>query len=509
MFGFSRSHEKHFSFFLNTYCIRFANMGKKSKKKNKVVYQFDPTMDSLLLQGGLSVNKDWFIQYIAEYVSRIDQASSNQSMGELIREQIKIEKENQKVKYFSKSEQGFTLNSNEDIPRGSIALLNLKGMMRIEDTWYSKGVQSLCKEIQFCNSNPNVSAIVLQVNSGGGFSTAGQMLKNQVKDSHIPVVKYSHFSASAAEHGTAPSDHIMLAGNSTEVGSIGSMVTVNKRFIKWYNENYEDIYSKVSPKKNHEFRELLKGNKGPLLEGVTNNAISFQNEMKKFRKLDPTTQEDTLKGGMFQASEAIKRGLADSIGTLNDAIKMADKLANNNKSKNSNTMNYKASWIALVATLNTLFGTSYDNSESANPETVNSEMNLANVMESLKQTVVTETNKTMNTLIEVQKQSIVDLTAKVKKLEESQNTTDEELTKKVDELEVKYSALSDQNVKLVNEKKDIEKQLANIQGNQDAGTAGSGDDAANTAPPTPKESSLAKFNEQLNELQEVEGESTY
>ena len=508
MFGFSQSHQKYFFFFLYPSYLRFAIMGKKSKNK-KSVYNFDSTIDSIFLQDGLSVNKEWFIQQVSEYVKMIEQ-SSNTGLSELIKEQIQAQKQNQSIKYFSKTEQGFKINNGEDLPMGSIALLSLKGVMRMEDTWFSRGINSLCREIQLCNSNPKISAIVIQGDTGGGLNIAGQFLKNTIKDSHLPVVTYGHFLASAGVHGTAPSDHIMLAGGSTEMGSIGSMTTVNKRFVKWYNGNYEDIYSKVSPKKNHEFRELLKGNKGPLIEGVTNSAISFQNEMKKYRKLNPSKQEETLQGGMFFAQDAIDRGLADSMGTLNDAIKMAYKLANNNKSKNSNTMDFKKYYMALIATLNVVFGATFDTSENVDPEKLNAEMDLAGKMEAFKQGIIVDANKSVNTLIEGLKKANEDLTKKVDELSKNQTTTDEELTKKVDELEVKYSALSDQNVKLVKEKKDIETQLANIQGNQNAGTAGGGDDAGDNAPPTPpKESALSKFNAQLNELQEVEGESTY
>ena len=501
---------------------RFAGMGKKSKQKSAkkvTTYRFNRGVDSVFLHTEWAIDEMWGLQQLARYTDQVDQVSHNSELGGLLMEQIKLQKQSQVPQYLAMSDGGAVVRHNdesEDIPKGSIALLKLKGVMRMDDSLSHRGVSSLCNDIQLCNANPNISAIVVEVDSGGGLSLAGQMLKNAVADSHIPVVAYGHFVASAAVHGTAPADHIMLAGNSTEMGSVGSMVTVNKAMVQFYKENYEDLYSTVSPNKNFAWREYLKGNKGPLIESVTKNAQSFQNEMRKFRNLNPSMENETLSGGMFLADDAVQRGLADSVGTLNDAILLAHRLGNaatdninSINHTNNNTMNYKASWIALVATLNAMFGASFDNSETANPETTNAGMDLAGKMKSFKDSIIAEVSTNLNAMIANLQKDNAALTAKVAELTAAQSTETADVTDlaaKVASLETNVAALTDQNTKLIADKKDIETQLAQMQGKPDPANTETSDAApANPAPA----SSVGKFNAQLDALQPLDGESKY
>jgi ClpP class serine protease len=94
---------------------------------------------------------------------------------------------------------------------------------------------------------------------------------------------------------------------------------VDKEIAKWYSENVDDIYSEVSQDKNAEWRAYLKGDTKPLQTIVTQNAKLFQQEVTKYRPLN-YDKETTLRGGMFFAQDAKKRGLIDGVGTLGYAM---------------------------------------------------------------------------------------------------------------------------------------------------------------------------------------------
>ncbi|MCD8519167.1 MAG: hypothetical protein LRY32_06680, partial [Flavobacterium sp.] len=93
-----------------------------------------------------------------------------------------------------------------------------------------------------------------------------------------------------------------------------------------------EIYSDLSPEKNIHSRELKNGNARPLIEKILNpDALLFHEDMKMFL---PNITEKALKGDIFSPEEAIKEGLADSFGTLQDAIDKVFELSNAKKSSN-------------------------------------------------------------------------------------------------------------------------------------------------------------------------------
>lgn len=220
---------------------------------------------------------------------------------------------------------GTAFDLAEDVPKGSIAHLKLNGVMRAGDGMSSRGIQSLTEDIRAASGSSNIDAIVLEVNSGGGESIAGDLLFSAVSDATKPVITWTHFLASAAIRGTLPSAEVIASSERTEVGSIGTFASIDKRFVEWYKENVDDIYASDSTAKNAWFREYLAGNKAPLQAEIDRSQKLFAKSVKQFRPISGTPQEikETLSGAVFTARDAKKRGLIDSIGGLNFAIERA------------------------------------------------------------------------------------------------------------------------------------------------------------------------------------------
>lgn len=206
---------------------------------------------------------------------------------------------------------------------GQFAHLKLKGAMRMGDGLSSRGIDSLINDVRTANANPNISGILLEVNSGGGEALAGGALMNAIKDSRKPVVALVHRAGSAALRAILPAARRIGSGNDSQAGSIGSFVTIDRKFADWYNENYQDIYASQSPDKNRDFREMLNGSISSLQSSVNESAKIFQKDVKKYLNLsgDEAEVERTLSGGMFYAAEAKKRGLLDEIGTFETAVR--------------------------------------------------------------------------------------------------------------------------------------------------------------------------------------------
>ncbi len=206
-----------------------------------------------------------------------------------------------------------------NIPQNSVMRLNLIGPMVANGDWCSWGMDDFEEAIMIANQNSNIAGIFIRANTGGGESLAGQILHNAVKSSKKPVVVYADFLGSAGVHGTLAAAEIIASGNASRIGSIGTYVSIDKELAKWYAENVEDIYAEGSENKNAEWREYLAGNPKPLQTVVTQNADMFRSEVKKHRELKGDV-DTTLKGGMFFAQDAKRRGLIDGVGTYEYAM---------------------------------------------------------------------------------------------------------------------------------------------------------------------------------------------
>ena len=488
------------------------------EEQDKNIVHFNKRIDAKIFGSKWHIDPVWGMQRLNKYISDVETFSPNNSgFGELI-SMYKEMKHEQRARIlcvgeddnFEEVEMDDDL-SKRDISKGAIARLQLNGVMQVDSDWCTRGVRELCLEIDACNNHEKISGILLEVNSGGGESLAGQMLQNALIDSRIPVVVYAHFIGSAAVRGTLPSEKIILAGKGTEMGSIGSMISIRKSMIEFYKKNIKDIYSKKSPEKNKAFRELLKGNEKPLVERVTRNDEVFMAEVEEFRDLDPSTKDSTLKGDMFPAEDAIQRGLADSIGTMNDAIgetitqinskyggrkkkrKKKDEVQSNNSliNKNSTVMLEN-----IISHINRILGTNIaTDATQTDVETVLAEQTpLQERVDSAVAGAMVNFNKQFNQV----NKSLESANAKIKSLEEagkesSQSSAD--TTKGIKDLTEKIDALSKKNDTLSQEIAALK-----AEGNPPPAEANSGIKGKTVQ---------EVFEGHLDALQEVEGESSY
>lgn len=207
----------------------------------------------------------------------------------------------------------------------SILKLQLNGYMAVADQPMCMmspylGVQTFANTLLSFKNQDSISGAIIEINSGGGEATAGQVLYNAIKDFGKPVVAYAHNAGSAAYMGILSCKEIIASGEMARFGSIGAYISLDKGFIAFYKEYFEDIYSDLSPEKNEEFRAYLESNDTTLFKNSLNETVlSFHSLVKQNRDLG--FPESTLKGKMFKASDAKRRGLIDMIGSEALAIK--------------------------------------------------------------------------------------------------------------------------------------------------------------------------------------------
>lgn len=439
-------------------------MAKKKGKGNENYFPFNQRLDRQLIDAHeYEVHKPFAMRCLSQYIEDVELRQMGMSLEEIgikqRRDSITSLIYSQSAKrlgtvedYFDDENDGSAFES--DSP--NIAIVQLVGMMRMEDGLSQRGIRSTCNEMSRLCHDEGIGAMIIDVNTGGGEKIAGQHFFNTVLDisQHIPVFAFGHFIASAGVRGTLPCVETWMAGYSAMYGSIGTMTQVNKDFAKWYNKNVDEIYSRKSPKKNHEWREMLSGRKGAILDKLDVATSDFHDAVKKYRKLNPAMEADTLMGDVFPAKEAIERGLVTGIGTLNTVIERAVEYINN-PSLNKSTME-KKDFEALKAELERVHGTKF---EATNAKDLTEKIKeMKPVSETVKEAETAVSDKAKKDYDEKLEQVTNKMSEKLDSMEKSKKDKKEDTAEEKTEAEKKYDALMARMDKFEEENKDLKKE---------------------------------------------------
>jgi len=237
------------------------------------------------------------------------------------------------VNAFGEEKSGSVFDS---APKGSIAIIPLKGTMLKEDTMCAYGTRTIGSVMLEAVAHENISGIILDIDSGGGAVDAIAPIKYAIEKAHeakMKVLALADMAASAAYYAASFADHIMADNNiSSEFGSIGVMVSFQdvQPYYEEMGVKFHTIYAPESTHKNQGF-ELARQGKYELIKKETLSPLAkdFMRTVRNNRngKVNLTIP-GILNGRMFYAKEAKKHGLIDSMGNIDLAIRKLNKISN-------------------------------------------------------------------------------------------------------------------------------------------------------------------------------------
>jgi len=209
-----------------------------------------------------------------------------------------------------------------------IALIPLKGEITSENcvTGACTNYEEFGKMIKNAEKDPEVKAIVIDINSPGGEVFASMELNRIIKNCKKPVVAYiGEVGASGAYYAASAADEI-IADEYSMTGSIGvktvmieykgllDKLGVNVTTIK--KPENKDIGSPYKHADENETKEMQ-----DIVDKIYDAFISDVAENRNISK--QKIQEISEKKSIYFGSEAKEIGLIDKIGTKEDAIKSA------------------------------------------------------------------------------------------------------------------------------------------------------------------------------------------
>ena len=195
------------------------------------------------------------------------------------------------------------------------------------------GSERISRAIRNARTDETIKAIVLRVNSPGGSALASETILREMilaKDKKPIVVSMGDVAASGGYYIAAYADSI-VANPTTITGSIGVFgVLMNAK--KLFNNKLGITIDTVKTNKYADmgsiFRALNENEKVIIQKSVERIYDTFITHVSKGRNISKEEVDKIGQGRVWTGKDALELGLVDVLGGLEDAIKIAAKMAN-------------------------------------------------------------------------------------------------------------------------------------------------------------------------------------
>lgn len=234
-----------------------------------------------------------------------------------------------------------------EAPENSIAVIPIIGPLMkydVEDCgMITIGMGSLGRIIQDAVDNPNISAIILYMDTPGGTVDGTQSLAHIIEKANQqkPVITFvDGLMASAGTWLGSKSGYIIAENTTTEIGSIGVCYSFfdNLKQLEAEGTTFHYIVPEESADKNAPFMAALKGEYDLIIESELRPLVNmFRDEVRKGRG---EVENSAMTGKVFFAEEALSLNLIDEIGSFQRAVEKASELAQT-QTKSSKTQTKK------------------------------------------------------------------------------------------------------------------------------------------------------------------------
>lgn len=214
-----------------------------------------------------------------------------------------------------------------------VAVIPVQGSIQKRGGYCSLGTKDLVAHLAAANRDPEISAIVLDIDSPGGQVDGTEELAQAVRLSGKPVVAYiDGLGASAAYWIASQAQYIYINSASTGyAGSLGVLCMHVDQSAYLEKEGYKVTIlrsTRATDKARMNGVEALTPELQALVEADLDQiGETFIGAVQRGRAGKLSAQEDVFTGKVYHGADAKKHGLVDAIGSLQDAVNKAAQLA--------------------------------------------------------------------------------------------------------------------------------------------------------------------------------------
>jgi protease-4 len=260
-----------------------------------------------------------------------------------IRKILKVDKDDDynKVEVLEYTRKMSTTSTDFDV-KDKIAIIYAQGnIMSGEGDVNTIGEGSMRRSLIEARKDKNIKAIVLRIDSPGGSALTSDLIWREIeltKKVKPVVVSMGNYAASGGYYIACNANKI-FAENNTITGSIG-VFGILPNFTQLATKiglHSEQVKTHENSAEYSPFLPLDEKFKAVTLEGVEHIYKTFVAHVAEGRKMSFAQVDSIAQGRVWSGSQALKIGLVDKIGGLDDALKEAATLA---KIKSYKTQNF-------------------------------------------------------------------------------------------------------------------------------------------------------------------------
>lgn len=205
------------------------------------------------------------------------------------------------------------------------------------------------KIIRKARLDKSIKAIVLRINSGGGSALASENIWRELslaKKEKPVVVSFGDVAASGGYYIAAGADSIFASPNTItgSIGVFGLLPNMQNFFKNKLGVTFDGVKTAQYADAGTVFRPLSEAEKKFFQNSVDRIYAQFKQRVADGRKMSLAVVDSIAQGRVWSGDAAMQIGLVDKIGSLQDAIDCAARLA---KTKNYRLREYpeSSSWL--------------------------------------------------------------------------------------------------------------------------------------------------------------------
>jgi ClpP class serine protease len=213
-------------------------------------------------------------------------------------------------------------NTHQVITRDNVAVIPIQGALFPRANLFSEisgaySVEMLARDLNAAQTNPNIKAVVLQIDSPGGHTTMINEFAAQIKAFDKPIVSYVVGQAASAAYWIAAASDKIYLDNTAIVGSIGVVAAFSKKdtgTTEFVSSNAPDKRPDLATDEGRATIQTMVDD----MESVFIQSIADNRQMS-------IEQITSLRGGVIVGAKAVSAGFADEISNLEAVIASLNK----------------------------------------------------------------------------------------------------------------------------------------------------------------------------------------
>ncbi len=203
----------------------------------------------------------------------------------------------------------------------NVIKIDLKGFMDIEE--YEEGdvgSSDIVWAIENADLSEDIRAVILDVDSYGGVSIAGEEISNALDRAEIPTVSLIRGIGISAAYWAATGSDVIFASANSDVGSIGVTMSYldNVKQNQIEGLNYNSLSSGKFKDSGNPDKILTWEEKQYFLRDINIVANNFIKAVAENRNLEIEEVEKLADGSTLMGEMALEKDLIDYIGDLYD-----------------------------------------------------------------------------------------------------------------------------------------------------------------------------------------------